>query len=367
MKISPDDIDRIAAGSAFLATGGGGDPYVGSLVAKRALSEFGDVELMDLNDLADSATVIAVGGIGAPVISLEKLPNGREQDWALEHLERFIGKSADALIAYEVGGVNSLLTFIAAARRGLPVLDGDGMGRALPEMQMTTFSIHGVNGTPMVVVDEHGNNAVVTTNDTNKAERITRNIALAMGGQCTSAESVMTGALVKKASIPESITLCLAIGRSLRKSINNADEFIGDLRELIDESVYGMVDKLLVGKVVDVERKTEGGFDYATIVLEDLEKKERGQMRISVQNEFLFAEQNGTVRASVPDLICIVDSETAAPITSDRIRYGQRVTVIAIGAPPICRTPEAIAVIGPRAFGIDADFVPLEQLTQSYS
>jgi DUF917 family protein len=363
MKIRPDDIDCIAAGSAFLATGGGGDPYVGSLVAKRALSEFGDVELLDLNDLADSATVIAVGGIGAPVISLEKLPNGREQDWALQHLEQFLGVTVDALIAYEVGGVNSLLTFIAAARRGLPVLDGDGMGRALPEMQMTTFSIHGVNGTPMVVVDEHGNHAVVTTNDTNKAERITRNIALAMGGQCTSAESVMTGALVKRVSIPKSISLSMAIGRSLRMTVNNADEFIEELRGLIDDSVYGVIEKLLVGKVVDVERKTEGGFDYATIVVEDFEK-ERGQMRISVQNEFLFAEQNGTVRASVPDLICIVDSETATPITSDRIRYGQRVTVIAIGAPAICRTPEATAVIGPRAFGIDAEFVPLEQLTQ---
>ena len=92
MKISPHDIDDIATGSSFLATGGGGDPYVGALIARRTLAEYGDVELLALGELDDEAIVVAVGGIGAPTISLEKLPNGREQDWALERLERFVGK-----------------------------------------------------------------------------------------------------------------------------------------------------------------------------------------------------------------------------------------------------------------------------------
>ena len=362
MKISPNDIDDIAIGSSFLATGGGGDPYVGTLIARRMLAEYGDVELLALGELDDEAIVVAVGGIGAPTISLEKLPNGREQEWALERLERYVGKKAEALIAFEVGGINSLLTFMAAARRRIPVLDGDGMGRALPEMQMTTFSINGVNGTPMVVVDEHGNNAIVTANDTAKAERITRNIALAMGGQCTSAESMMTGALVRKVSIPGSIGFCLEIGRSLKRSNNDADSFVEELRSLADASVYGAVRRLLRGKVVDVERKTRGGFDFATVVVEDLEG-DGGPMRISVQNEFLLAAQDGAVRASVPDLICMVDSETAVPITSDRVSYGQRVTVIGVGAPDICRTAKALSRIGPRAFGFDVDFVPLENLS----
>ena len=362
MKITPQDIDDIATGSSFLATGGGGDPYVGALMARRMLVEFGDVELLALDEIDDEAIVVAVGGIGAPTISLEKLPNGREQEWALERLEQYAGKQADALIAYEVGGINSLLTFIAAARRRIPVLDGDGMGRALPEMQMTTFSIYGVNGTPMVVVDEHGNNAIVTANDTAKAERITRNIALAMGGQCTSAESMMTGALARKVSIPGTISFCLEIGRSLKRPNSDAEVFVEQLRGLAGASVYGAVRRLLRGKVVDVERKTRGGFDFATVVVEDLEG-DGGPMRISVQNEFLLAVQDGAVRASVPDLICMVDSETAVPVTSDRVSYGQRVTVIGVGAPELCRTTKALSRIGPRAFGFDVDFVPLEHLS----
>ena len=361
MKVTAAHIDAIAAGSSFLATGGGGDPYVGALLTKTFLETFGAVDLIPLERLDDEATVIAVGGIGAPLISLEKLPNGGEQSWALEALERHIGRTADALIAFEVGGVNSLLTFVAAARRGLPVVDADGMGRALPEMQMTTFSIHGVNGTPMVVVDEHGNSAVVTAQDTETAERLTRNIALAMGGQCTSAESAMTGATVKQAAIPGTIGLCHRIGGALTANRNDTPGFLAELTELMAPTAFGCVTRLMDGKVVDVLRRTEGGFDVGTIVLQRLDRA-GPDMRISFQNEFLLALEDSALRASVPDLICIVDSETTRPITSDRIRYGQRVAVIAIGAPEVYRSDRALEAVGPRCFGFDVDYVPLEHL-----
>ena len=51
------------------------------------------------------------------------------------------------------------------------------------------------------------------------------------------------------------------------------------------------------------------------------------------------------------------------PITTERLRYGYRVRVIGIPTPAMMRTPEALAVWGPRAFGYDLDFVPLELLS----
>ena len=68
------------------------------------------------------------------------------------------------------------------------------------------------------------------------------------------------------------------------------------------------------------------------------------------------------VVASVPDLICMVDHETSTPINSERLRYGQRVTVIGIGCPPHFRTPKALAVVAPRCFGFDLDYVPIEDV-----
>ena len=43
----------------------------------------------------------------------------------------------------------------------------------------------------------------------------------------------------------------------------------------------------------------------------------------------------------------MLDAETAEPITTEGLRYGQRVRVVAISTPAVMRTPEALAVFGP--------------------
>jgi DUF917 family protein len=85
-------------------------------------------------------------------------------------------------------------------------------------------------------------------------------------------------------------------------------------------------------------------------------------MELTFQNEHLVARVHGQVRAIVPDLICVLEAETAEPITTEAIRYGQRVKVMAVSVPEIMRTPEALAVFGPKAFGLDGEFRPIETL-----
>ena len=75
-----------------------------------------------------------------------------------------------------------------------------------------------------------------------------------------------------------------------------------------------------------------------------------------------MALEDGVVRASVPDLITVVDTTTAEAIATELLRYGQRVTVIAFACDPIWRTPRGIETAGPRAFGYDFDYVPIEVL-----
>ena len=61
-----------------------------------------------------------------------------------------------ALISAEVGGSNSIEPILAAAYAGLPVVDGDGMGRAFPEVQMSTFFIYGLDPSPGAIADDKG-------------------------------------------------------------------------------------------------------------------------------------------------------------------------------------------------------------------
>ena len=83
-------------------------------------------------------------------------------------------------------------------------------------------------------------------------------------------------------------------------------------------------------------------------------------LNISIKNEYLLAERGGKIVASVPDLIVIVDYETGTPINAERLRYGQRVAVFAVGCPAYFRSEAALKAVAPRAFGFDVDYVPLE-------
>jgi DUF917 family protein len=62
----------------------------------------------------------------------------------------------------------------------------------------------------------------------------------------------------------------------------------------------------------------------------------------------------------VPDLTSVADSPPADAIATELVRYGQRVTVVAFGCDPIWLTPRGLETAGPRAFGYDFDYRPLE-------
>lgn len=63
MLVDIGTLDDLAAGSVFLGTGGGGDPYLNTLIARRILGEHGPVQLLHPDELADDAFVVCVGGI----------------------------------------------------------------------------------------------------------------------------------------------------------------------------------------------------------------------------------------------------------------------------------------------------------------
>ncbi|MEL7284076.1 MAG: DUF917 domain-containing protein, partial [Pseudomonadota bacterium] len=54
--------------------------------------------------------------------------------------------------------------------------------------------------------------------------------------------------------------------------------------------------------------------------------------------------------------------ETSEPINAERLRYGQRIAIFAIGCPAFYRSKDALAAVSPRHFGFDLDYIPLEDL-----
>ena len=115
--------------------------------------------------------------------------------------------------------------------------------------------------------------------------------------------------------------------------------------------------KLLVaGKIVDVERRTTGGFLRGKVMIDGLGGDAVRRMEVEFQNEFVLATVGGEPVAMAPDLICILDTETGDAIGTEMLRYGQRVSVIALPPSPILTTPAGLDHVGPRAFGYDLEF-----------
>ena len=360
-KLNRECLTDLSAGAVFLATGGGGDPYVAQLITEQALDQFGPVELLDPSKLDDNAYVVALGGVGAPTVSLELLPSVDDAIRTVKAFEEIVGRKVDAVVSFEIGGGNSLIPIVAAAGLGIPVIDGDGMGRALPEAQMMTYPLTGVLPTPAIATDYNGDATQFHTQDIMAFEREIRQCALSSGGMITSAEHPMTGKQLKASIVPGTISFSIALGRILREHRGNAHRIFEPLAELFASSIYGDIHHLYTGKVVDCSTRIIGGYDIGQATIAPFEGS-ASPLHISIKNEYLVGQVEGFTIASVPDLITILDYETSTPINAERLRFGQRVTVYGIGCPEFYRTSRALAFVAPRCFGFDFDYVPIEKL-----
>ena len=359
--LSVEDLEDLAQGAAFLGTGGGGDPYIGRLMAKHAIEEFGMPEIIEPEDLDDDATVLTAAMLGAPTVMLEKAASGGDIDLAVQRLSEVLGKKPDAIAPIEIGGLNSMIPIIAAARARLPLVNCDGMGRAFPEVQMVTFNVYGVSATPAVVVDEHLEVAIIETDDAKRAEDIVRSVAIQMGLSVMISAYPLTGKQVKDFSVKGTLTIALGLGKTIREGREQGDPVEAILKFLRSSKYYKHCKVLFDGKVTDLRRETTKGFAIGHCEISHISGS-KDCMQVLFQNENLVARLNGETVAIVPDLISFVDRETGQPITVEALKYGQRVKVIATSAAPIMRTPESLAVFGPHAFGLEEEFRRLEDI-----
>ncbi len=359
--IGPEEMEEIALGGAFLGTGGGGNPYIGRLMAQSMMRKNGtDVEVVDPADVPDDALCVPVCMMGAPTVMVEKLPNGDEALSALGALEDYLGQKADYLICIEAGGLNSTIPFAVAAHTGLPLIDGDGMGRAFPELQMVSLTLHDIAATPMVIADDKGNNGVLNAISNLWTERMARSVTVEMGGAALVALYPMSGAQMKAGLLRGTLSLVRDVGRTIQ-SERKANRHPGDA--LI--SRCGGVD-LCTARVVDIERRTVGGFARGKARLRGLDADQGREFLLSFQNEFLCLEDaDGTPLALTPDLICALDADGGLPVTTESLRFGLGLRLIGLPADPQWRSPEGLKLAGPGYFGYPHAFQPLETLAGS--
>jgi len=358
-------LSEITLGASILATGGGGDPEIGLLWAYNVVDQGKEILLIDPEAMPDEALVAIAGCLGAALVLTEKPPNGQELFWCYDSLRRYMGKSIEAVVPPEAGGVNTPVPMAVAGAVGVPVIDADGMGRAFPELQMTSFYIHGVSPSPTAAADEKGHVTICDASDALLTERIIRNAAMAYGGISWIAGYPMTGRQLKDTAILRSISMAWDLGKRV---FNARRKHLDPIAEATNPT-GGY--RAFQGKIVDINRefgaeKTKG-FSLGRITVEGTDDFKGRTAVVDFQNEWLNLEIDGEVRCMPPDLICILDPATGEPIRTDIVRYGYRGTVLLIPAHERMRTERGIATFGPRYFGYDRDYIPVERLMEKIS
>ena len=350
MRLATADLQDLAQGCAILGSGGGGDVEAVVLQARAAIDAHGPVVVVDLDELADDDLVMPVAGWGAPTVGIEKLGSGREGAALAAAVERWIGAPVTAIMAGEIGGGNGVLAAAVAAELGLPLVDADGMGRAFPEGPQVAMHVAGLSPTPAFLVDEYDNLVALAPSDGDWFERLARAVTVAFGGSAMGADFVMPASTARAATVRGSVTLAHALGRAV--SDGGVDAVL--------ETGHGI--RLVTGKVVDLERRTTAGFARGEVTLAGTGQDTGRTVTIHVQNENLLAIEDERAIAIVPDLIVLLDEATGVAVPTERVRFGQRLTVIGMPCASVWRTPEGLAVAGPAAFGFPHVYEPVEEL-----
>ncbi|MBL8134442.1 MAG: DUF917 domain-containing protein [Anaerolineae bacterium] len=350
-----NDTQAAALGAGILGTGGGGNTYVGQTWLEKELRDRGGgCRIIDADSVPDDALVCCVGTMGAPTVSNEKLLRGDEFVVGVRALEDHLKARIGALLISEIGGSNALKPLIAGLQLNLPVVDGDPMGRAFPELQMDTFAIGGVSLSPFALVDSHGNVVIMDHVDSpQRAESYARALTIEMGGSAALMMPVVTGRVMKQHLIRGTLSLAEKMGHAILAARAGGH----DPAETVAALGSGRV--LFRGKITDIERRTVQGFARGRMRLAGFGAA-AGQMEIVFQNENLIAWQDGRIICTVPDLICVLSLDDGEPIGTESLRYGLRVAVIGMPAARELKTPAALAFVGPAAFGYpDVTFAPM--------
>ncbi len=360
--LSEYDAQSLAIGCGILGCGGGGSTFHGLLQLLAAIRDGRLIRIVSTKSVPSDSMVAPCGFMGAPSVSLETIGDAKQLLAAVLH--NFEVSSVDVgkafIVSSEIGGSNGLLPLLVGGMLDRPIVDADLMGRAFPELQMTTASIYGLPQTPMTASDSFGR--CVTIHSLNESgllpadaldwtERVLRPVCIEFGCKAGLADNLMTGSELHRVGVLGSLSRARHIGDCVLRS-RHPDEAIE--RILIMNG--GRC--LFRGTVSDVQRETTAGFakGHVTIRAED----KLTVMTVEFQNEFLIAriEASGSVQVvgCVPDIISILDIDTARPIATEEIRFGCRVCVLLLPVSAKLRTADALRIVGPSAFGLETSF-----------
>ncbi len=357
-------------GCLFMGTGGGGSVEWGMELFTEALKDGIPLEWVDVSDIPDDALVVTSYGMGtlAPQsqetkdeierLALKDRYGHRSMEKAVRELADYLGKPMGCLVAAELGAGNTPAPLVTGARLGIPVVDGDYAGRAIPDEMQGTPYLYGKHSWPFSSVDKWGNIAIVKyTVNPHMLERIGKMLAVAAYGNTTMAATPLPASEMKKIIVPGTLTKCLDLGRKMRQA-----------REQGKDAVQAAIEvtggwRLFEGVVTKKDWEDRGGYMFGTTHIRGTGDYSGHTLKVWFKNENHVTWLDEKPWVCSPDLVTIAYKESGNGTTNTLLKEGDEVVAVGIKGLTSFRTKFGLdEAAGPRYFGFDIEYKPIEDL-----
>ena len=350
-------------GSLMTACGGGEYSDHLPIIVEKMIDRNGPVRCLGLEELGPSDTSLTTGIMGSMLeASLQTGEEGRQV------VERFCSQlqiDIQALFTIEASSLNVLYPILVSSLMGIPIIDGDCMGRAFPEFQMTTAEAAGEKIAPMSILTPKGAYYFFEDMENLLFEVQAREIVSHDTGIAYFAGFPLDTARIRSIMIPGTLSFNYAVG-SCFMGVSSYAELSARLLEVTKNSIYGSAVELFTGTVSSISSSTDGGRSWLNVRVEGYGSYQNSEFSILSQNEALIAFRDNAVAAMVPDLITLVDLRTLKPFSITAIHEDMRIAVIGIPAPVRLKTRSMLNVLGPACFGYNKEYIPLENIYSSW-
>jgi len=356
-QIRRGDIPILALGAKVLSCGGGGDTKTIEGLLMSIMRENNLISVKTIFDF-ENEWVVATGIMGSTVLFNEAIPSGQEGIQALKTYETAAQKNVGALISSEIGGVNSLVPLVIAIQTGLPVIDGDGMGRAFPELSMTTFHLSNIPLAPMVLQTHDSNRVIYDSESISFCAELAKEFTVKNGGHAHFLGYGAKGRDMKAAMIPGTLNLILRLGNVLIEEMHANDKVL-KLINVFENSIYGRPQLIISGVVSEINRWFENETMVGKLIIDGRSSFSNRRAEIEFKNEFISIKEDHYL-CTTPDLILVLNDENLSPYSVSEIQKGLSVTILGVPSPNVLRTKDMLNEVGPENFGLTCSYKPFE-------